>query len=82
MSSPTQPGSSKYPRRTDSLSGTSILTHRTINLFNVKLDDEEHQEQEDHDPKNRKEKRYATPVAEFIDKARDKLKITVREFKF
>jgi len=30
----------------------------------------------------KKEKKYANPVAEFIDKAREKLKITVREFKF
>ena len=44
--------------------------------------DEEHEEHDDHDPKHKKEKKYATPIAEFIDKAREKLKITVKEFKF
>lgn len=48
--------------------------------------DEEHDHHEDHDPHDpkglKKEKKYATPAAEFIDKAREKLKIVVREFKF
>lgn len=43
-------------------------------------------EDEDRDPKEgkrvQKKKKYATPVAEFIDVAREKLKIVVREFKF
>lgn len=54
---------------------------RTVNIFNVKLD-EERDDHEDHDPKAKKEKKYANPAAEFIDKAREKLKITVKEFKF
>lgn len=57
-----------------------------MNLFNEKFEEEKHyEEDEDVDPKSKnlkKEKRYANPVAEFIDKAREKLKITVREFKF
>lgn len=58
-----------------------FLSFRTVNLFNVKLD-EEREEHEDHDPKGKKEKKYSNPAAEFIDKAREKLKITVKEFKF
>lgn len=48
--------------------------------------DQEHsddEDDEDRDPKERKghghkKKKYATPVAEFIDLARDKMKIIVR----
>lgn len=63
-----------------------LSPRRTVNIFNVKLDEEhEHEhDHDDHDPKNPKKekKRYATPAAEFIDKARERLKIVVKEFKF
>lgn len=59
-----------------------FLSFRTVNIFNVKLDDEREDHHDDHDPKAKKEKKYSNPAAEFIDKAREKLKITVKEFKF
>jgi hypothetical protein len=40
-------------------------------------------EDEPHDRKKaQKKKKYATPIAEYIDVMRDRLKITVREFKY
>ena len=50
------------------------IIFRTVNIFNEKLEEDEESESdnEDEEPKHKKEKkkRYATPVAEFIDKAR------------
>jgi hypothetical protein len=67
----------------------AFILSRTVDIFNQKMDgddDESDQEDEDRDPKDprkiHKKKKYATPVAEFIDVAREKLKIVVREFKF
>lgn len=45
-------------------------------------DDEEEDLDHHKDRKVNKKKKYATPVAEFIDMAREKLKIVAREFKF
>ena len=64
-----------------------LLLYRTIEIFNQKMEgfEEENQdEDEDHGgmKKMNKKKRYATPVAEFIDVFRDKLKMVAREFKF
>ena len=70
----------------------SIFQFRTVDIFNQKIDDDKKQEERHSDDENedgqpekkiaQKKKKYATPVAEFIDVARDKLKIVVREFKF
>lgn len=47
--------------------------------------DDPHSDEEGEDkPEKRmqRKKKYATPVAEFLDAAREKLKIVAREFKF
>mgnify|MGYP000669306025 CR=1 FL=1 len=60
---------------------------RTVDIFNQKIDNDKKQEErsddenEDGQPEKKaahKKKKYATPVAEFIDVAREKLKIVVR----
>ena len=52
-------------------------------MENDRQSDLEHEEDEEHHgEKKHKKKRYANPVAEFIDVARDRFKIVVREFKF
>ena len=75
--------------------GLSLWYHfyyyRTVDIFSQKMaGDQEHsddEEDEDRDPKEKKahghkKKKYSSPIAEFIDAARDKMKIVVREFKF
>ena len=62
---------------------------RTVDIFNKKMTEERNEdpsddegEEREKDKKVQKKKKYATPVAEFVDQVRDKLKMVVREFKF
>ena len=63
---------------------------RTVDIFNKKMTEDRANEDNSDDEgegrekekKVQKKKKYATPVAEFVDQMRDKLKMVVREFKF
>ena len=66
-----------------------ISPPRTVDICNQKMEgdegedsDNEEEDQVHKEKKMPKKKNYATPVAEFIDVVRDKMKLTVREFKF
>lgn len=64
------------------------LTIWKINLFNVDVSDEEPEQRFDHDDHDhkqgmgKKEKKKLTPFQEFSEKARERLKIVSKEFKF
>ena len=57
-----------------------------MNIFTEKLDEEEEHdsdaEEEDGRAKKLRQKRHLNPIQEFMEKAREKMKLVVKEFKF